>query len=142
MLNESEFEHWVAQQQPAQAAISRALRLAVRRGAPALTEVVNTNRWLPGYLFFTAGDGSMVYAIGAIGRGSVAFHAMPWYGSPGLRETYGAAMRPFVAGKSCFHFSSPDELPHSALAGIIEATGPFSEMFAGGSARRTAVHGL
>ena len=142
VLSEAEFEPWVAHQEPAQAAISRALRIAVRHGAPSLTEAVNTNRWLTGYLFYTAGDGPMVYAIGAIGRGSVAFHAMPWYGSPELRHTHGAAMQPFVAGKSCFHFSSPDNLPHSALAGIIGATGPFLELFAGRSARRTAAHGL
>ena len=142
MLSEAEFEQWVAPQEPAQAAVSRALRLAVRHGAPSLTEAVNANRWLTGYLVFTAGDGAMVYAIGAIGRGSVAFHAMPWYGSPDLRDTYGAALQPFVAGKSCFHFSSADDLPHSALAGIIGASGPFLEMFARGSARRTVAHGL
>jgi hypothetical protein len=141
VLSEAEFEQWVARQEPAQAAISRALRVAVCHGAPALTETVNKSRWLTGYLFFTAGDGTMVYAIGAIGRGSVAFHAMPWYGSSDLRSTYAAALQPFVAGKSCFHFSSADALPRVALAGIIDATGPFLEMFAGGSRRRTGDHG-
>lgn len=130
VLGDSELEQWLVGQEPSQAAVSLELRRMVRDGAPSLGETLNTTRWLNGYLYYLAPDGTMVYAIGAIARGSVAFHAMPWYGSPGLRDTYGAALQPFVAGKSCFHFASADALPRAAVAGIISATGPFLELFA------------
>ena len=128
VLNDSEFENWLSHQVPLQAATSRALRTALLHGAPDLTESVNSDRWLNGYLFYTAGLGTMVYALGAVGRQSVAFHAMPWYGSPELRARYRAAMEPYIAGKSCFHFSDPDNLPFAAVDGIIAATGTFVAM--------------
>jgi hypothetical protein len=125
VLSDSEFESWLSDQRPPQAATSMALRAKLLHGAPSLREAVHTGRWLNGYIFYTAEPGTMVYALGAVGRQSIAFHAMPWYGSPELRARYGATMKPFVAGKSCFHFPTPDALPHAALEGIIDATGSF-----------------
>jgi hypothetical protein len=136
VLSDSEFEAWLSAQEPQQAATSVALRAALLRGAPSLTEAVHTGRWLNGYIFYTAEPSTMVYAVGALGRLSVAFHAMPWYGSPELRARYGAAMKPFIAGKSCFHFSDPDALPRAALTGIIDATGSFLATVDGSSRRR------
>jgi len=125
VLSDSEFENWLSTQKPLQAATSEALRSALIHGAPNLTEAVNSGRWLNEYIFYTVEPGTMVYALGTVGRESVAFHAMPWYGSSELRARYGAAMEPFIAGKSCFHFSDPDNLPHAALDGIIHATDTF-----------------
>ena len=124
-LNDAEFESWRSGLDPVQGAISAEIRSLVLRGAPQLTESVNTSRWLSGYLFYGAEPGGMVFALGAVGGGSVAFHAMPWYGSPELRARYHAELSPFVAGKSCFHFGDPGAVPREALAGLVAATDRF-----------------
>jgi hypothetical protein len=136
VLSESEFGTWLSAQEPLQAATSAALRSAILHGAPNLAEAVNSGRWLKGYIFYSAESAAMVYALGTVGRSSVAFHAMPWYASSELRARYGAAMEPFIAGKSCFHFSDPGDLPHAALDGIIDTTGTFVAMVKEVTSRR------
>jgi len=137
VLSDSEFNNWLSKQEPAQAATCADLRSAVLRGAPNLAEAINLGRWLKGYIFYTAEPGSMVFALGAVGQRSVAFHAMPWYGSSDLRAKYQADMEPFVAGRSCFHFSDRDDIPHAALNGIIQGTDTYVAMVRGMPSPRT-----
>jgi hypothetical protein len=47
---------------------------------------------------------------------------MPYDGSRGLRERHGAALGPFLVGKSCARFADPAELPADAIAAIADAT--------------------
>jgi len=92
---------------PAQAAISRALRSRVRRGAPPHRGRFNTNRWCPVPVLH-AGDGSMVYAIGASAEGRGVPTRCPGTG-PGLRETYGRGDAALRRRQELLPLSPPDE---------------------------------
>ncbi|HUX69951.1 MAG TPA: hypothetical protein VMV41_05535 [Cellulomonadaceae bacterium] len=113
---------------PRQAALIQELRDLVSRGAPTLDEVVNSGAWLTGYLFYETRESGMVFAIGETRSASVAFHAMPWYASPELRDAYGDDLAPFASGKSCFRFGADAVLPRRALVAVIAAAPRFLEM--------------
>lgn len=127
-VSKPEIDAYLSGLHPRQTALIHDLRDLVARGAPTLDEVVNTGAWLTGYLFYVTRDRQMVFAIGATRASSVTFHAMPWYASPELRETYGEDLAPYTSGKSCFRFTPDAILPRPALEAVIAAAPRYLEV--------------
>ena len=122
-MTDDEFGAWLAGRTEDQCAAMGWLRSLVRAHAPDLDESVNPDRWLAGFVFYRA-FGQMVFAIGPKGKTKTTFHMMPYYGSPVLQERHGAALAPFVTGRSCIAFRTAGEVPADALVDIIERGTP------------------
>jgi hypothetical protein len=95
------------------------LRTAILTEDPQVSEHLEEGKWLHGYLKYESPKGHFIYAIGAKANGAVSFHAMTYYGSKDLQERYGAILKPFVAGKSCFDSTRLEEVPSAVLPALI-----------------------
>jgi Domain of unknown function (DU1801) len=102
-----------------QAEIVTILRTTILAEDPQVSERIEQGKWLQGYLKYESPQRNFVYAVGAKASGAVSFHAMTYYGSQEMRERYGPLLEPFRAGKSCFDFTSPDEVPISVLPALV-----------------------
>jgi hypothetical protein len=102
-----------------QAEIVTLLRTAILTEDPQVSERLEQGKWLRGYLKYESPKGQFIYAIGSKVNGAVSFHAMTYYGSKDLQEHYGAVLKPFAAGKSCFDFTQLEEIPGSVLLALV-----------------------
>jgi hypothetical protein len=124
-LSRVEIEIFLSSASPGQQAIVRTLRDIITRRASGLTERVNTGKELielKSYLLFEGPGGTMVFAIGLTAARTVTVHLMPYDGSRELQDRHGAALGPFLIGKSRVRFADPAELPADAIAAIADAT--------------------
>jgi hypothetical protein len=124
-LSRVEIDIFLSSASPGQQAIVRALRDIITRRAGGLTERVNTGKELielKSYLIFEGPGGKLVFAIGLTAARTVTVHLMPYDGSRELQDRHGAALGPFLVGKSTVRFADPAELPADAIAAIADAT--------------------
>jgi hypothetical protein len=124
-LSRVEIDIFLSSASPGQQAIVRALRDIITRRASGLTERVSTGKELielKSYLIFEGPGGHMVFAIGLTAARTVTVHLMPYDGSRELQDRHGAALGPFLVGKSSVRFADPAELPADAIAAIVDAT--------------------
>jgi hypothetical protein len=137
-LSRVEIEIFLSSASPSQQAIVRTLRDIITRRASGLTERVNTGKELielKSYLIFEGPGGRMVFAIGLTAARTVTVHLMPYDGSRELQERHGAALGPFLIGKSRVRFADPAELPADAIAAIADATPEYLQAAAVTAAR-------
>jgi hypothetical protein len=123
-LSPVEIDIFLSSASPGQQAIVRTLRDIITRRASGLAERVNTGKELielKSYLLFEGPGGTMVFAIGLTAARTVTVHLMPYDGSRELHDRHGAALRPFLVGKSIARFADPAELPAEAIAAIADA---------------------
>jgi hypothetical protein len=123
-LSPVEIDIFLSSASPGQQAIVRALRDIITRRASGLAERVNTGKELielRSYLLFEGPGGALVFAIGLTAARTVTVHLMPYDGSRELHDRHGAALRPFLIGKSIVRFADPAELPAEAIAAIADA---------------------
>jgi hypothetical protein len=123
-LSPVEIDIFLSSASPGQRAIVRALREIITSRAGGLAERVNTGQELielKSYLIFEGPGDRMVFAIGLTAARTVTVHLMPYGGSRELQDQYGAALGPFLVGKSCVRFADPAELPADAIAAIAAA---------------------
>jgi len=124
-LSRVEIDIFLSSASPGQQAIVRAVRDIITGRASGLTERVNTGKELielKSYLIFEGPGGQLVFAIGLTAACTVTVHLMPYDGSRELRDRHGAALGPFLVGKSSVRFADPAELPAEAIAAIADAT--------------------
>ena len=124
-LSRVEIDIFLSSASPGQQAIVRAVRDIITGRASGLTERVNTGKELielKSYLIFEGPGGQLVFAIGLTAARTVTVHLMPYDGSRELRDRHGAALGPFLVGKSSVRFADPAELPAEAIAAIADAT--------------------
>jgi hypothetical protein len=137
-LSRVEIDIFLSSASPGQQAIVRALRDIITRRASGLTERVNTGKELielKSYLLFEGPGGTLVFAIGLTGARTVTVHLMPYDGSRELQDRHGAALRPFLIGKSSVRFADPAELPADAIAAIADAAPGYLQGAAAAPAR-------
>jgi hypothetical protein len=137
-LSPVEIDIFLSSASPGQQAIVRALRDTITRRASGLTERVNTGKELielKSYLIFEGPGGTMVFAIGLTAARTVTVHLMPYDGSRELQDRHGAALGPFLIGKSRVRFADPAELPADAIAAIADATPEYLQAAAVTAAR-------
>jgi hypothetical protein len=124
-LSPVEIDIFLSSASPGQRDIVRALREIITSRAGGLAERVNTGKELielKSYLIFEGPCDTMVFAIGLTAARTVTVHLMPYGGSRELQDRHGAALGPFLVGKSCLRFADPAELPADAIAAIADAT--------------------
>jgi hypothetical protein len=124
-LSPVEIDIFLSSASPGQKAIVRTLRDVITRRASGLTERVNTGKELielKSYLIFEGPGGKLVFAIGLTAARTVTVHLMPYDGSRELHDRHGAALGPFLVGKSSVRFADPAELPVDAIAAVADAT--------------------
>jgi hypothetical protein len=137
-LSRVEIEIFLSSASPGQQAIVRTLRDIITRRASGLTERVNTGKELielKSYLIFEGPGGQLVFAIGLTAARTVTVHLMPYDGSRELQDRHGAALGPFLIGKSRVRFADPAELPADAIAAIADATPEYLQAAAVTAAR-------
>jgi len=123
-LSRVEIDIFLSSASPGQQAIVRALRDIITRRASGLTERVNTGKELielKSYLIFEGPGGQLVFAIGLTAARTVTVYLMPYDGSRELQNRHGAALGPFLVGKSSVRFADPAELPAEALGAVADA---------------------
>jgi hypothetical protein len=137
-LSRVEIEIFLSSASPGQQAIVRTLRDIITHRASGLTERVNTGKELielKSYLIFEGPGGQLVFAIGLTAARTVTVHLMPYDGSRELQDRHGAALGPFLIGKSRVRFADPAELPADAIAAIADATPEYLQAAAVTAAR-------
>ena len=120
-LSSVELDIFLTSASPDQRAIVRTLRDIISRRAGDLTERVNTDKELTGYLLFEGPGDRLVFAIGLTGASTVTLHLLPYQGSRELQDRYGAAFGPFQVGRDRLRFADPAELPVDAIGAVAEA---------------------
>jgi hypothetical protein len=118
-LDPVQFTQFIQSISKAQAEIVTLLRNTVLTEDPQVRERIEEGKWLHGYLKYDSPHGTFVYAIGAKANGKVSFHTMTFYGSPILQQHYGALLTPFLSGKSCFDFTSAQDIPLGVIQSLV-----------------------
>lgn len=118
-MTDEDFERWLQSYSEDQIDSLRRLRSLIIEHTNGLEESLNDGKWLKGYVFYSSGS-NMIYAIGCKGNSKTTLHMMPFYGSAVLKERHGAALTPFLTGKSCIAFQKFSDLPISTLIDIFE----------------------
>jgi hypothetical protein len=126
-LSRVEIDIFLSSASPGQQAIVRALRDIITRRASELAERVSTGKELKNYLLFEGPGDQMVFAVGLTAARTVTVHLMPYDGSRELQDRYGAALGPFLIGKSSLRFADPAELPAEAIRAVVDATPGYLE---------------
>lgn len=120
MLDSNAIDEYVRELTPEQSANVLAIRQLLQECSPGLTEEVCTGKWYTGLLTYApAASDATIFALGPLTRGFTTFHMMPYYASASLQERHGAALKPFLTGKSCIKFKQYAELPEDALREIV-----------------------
>lgn len=122
-MTDEEFDRWVQAFSEDQIESLRGLRSLILEYTNGLQESVNNGKWLTGYVFYSSAS-TMIYAIGPKGTLKTTLHMMPFYGSVALQRRHGAALAPFLTGKSCIAFRKFPDLPIRHLVNIFELGTP------------------
>ncbi len=125
MLSSHDIDRYLKALTPEQADSVRSVRKLIFEYSPSLVEQVDEGKWFNGLLTYSTRDGLFVYALGPRSGGFTTFHMMPYYGSMPLQERNGAALKPFLTGKSCIKFKRFEDLPEPAIRDILGTTKKF-----------------
>ncbi len=121
MLSPEVFDAYLEPLTAEQSTAIRGVRELIQELAPGLVEAIDDGKWFRGLLTYHTADRIFAYALGPR-SGRTTFHMMPFYGSGELQSRHGAALKPFLTGKSCIRFRTVEELPLAALRDIVGAT--------------------
>ena len=121
MLTEEQIAAYLEPLTAEQAEAIRAVRKLIAEYDPSLVEAIDEGKWFGGLLTYTIPDGMFVYALGPRAAGRTTFHMMPYYASAVLQERHGAALKPFLTGKSCIQFARYSQIPENAIRDIMSS---------------------
>ncbi len=139
MLNAEEIAEYVSNLTPEQVENVHFLRRLLQDSGDELVEEVCGGKWYTGLLTYKrSGSDYTVFALGPLAKGFTTFHMMPYYASADLQKSHGAALKPFLSGKSCLKFKRYADLPHESLQAIIKGG---AETFEAAKAALTARDG-
>jgi hypothetical protein len=128
MLSPQEIDDYVGSLTADQAASVRFIRTLLLETSPDLIEKVDDGKWFRGLLTYDTPDGIFAYALGPLSGGLTTFHMMPFYGCKELRDLHGAALKPFISGKSCIRFRNAEQLPQDSLRDIVGRTDAYAQI--------------